>query len=134
MAVGSSFLCSPNCTKQPGASYPFYKFIYPTISGRISKQNLLSVRNVDFFQRNVSDSCMSLIVDCKITRHSFCLTKNLTNFVPSKEKLYNQNCQHKSLSLNCSIFKYDYCSVCTAITHYNVFLQLSMYSQPPNLK
>ena len=30
------FLCSPNCPKQPRTSFPFYKFFYPTISGRIS--------------------------------------------------------------------------------------------------
>ena len=36
MAVGSFFLCSPDCPKQPRTSIPFYKFFYPTISGRIS--------------------------------------------------------------------------------------------------
>ena len=36
MAVASFFLCSPDCPKQPRTSFPFYKFFYPTISGRIS--------------------------------------------------------------------------------------------------
>jgi hypothetical protein len=34
--LGGFFLCSPNCLKQPKTSFPFYKFFYPTISGRIS--------------------------------------------------------------------------------------------------
>ena len=41
MAVGSFFsLCSPDCPKQPRTSFPFYKFFYPTISGRISASTL----------------------------------------------------------------------------------------------
>ena len=39
MAVGSFFLCSPNCPKQPRTSYPFYEFFYTTISFRISGPN-----------------------------------------------------------------------------------------------
>ena len=31
----SFFLCSPDCPKQPRTSFPFYKFFYTTISGRI---------------------------------------------------------------------------------------------------
>ena len=34
--LGGFFLCSPDCPKQPRTSFPFYKFFYPTISGRIS--------------------------------------------------------------------------------------------------
>jgi amino acid transporter len=33
---GVFFLCSPDYPKQPRTSIPFYKFFYPTISGRIS--------------------------------------------------------------------------------------------------
>ena len=37
LAVGSFFsLCSPDCSKQPRTSFPFYNFFYPIISGRIS--------------------------------------------------------------------------------------------------
>ena len=35
------FLCSPDCPKQSRTLYPFYKFFYPTISGRISGGNIL---------------------------------------------------------------------------------------------
>jgi hypothetical protein len=30
------FLCNTDCPKQPRTSFPFFKFFYPTISGRIS--------------------------------------------------------------------------------------------------
>ena len=30
------FLCSHDCPKQPRTSFPFYKFFYQTISGRVS--------------------------------------------------------------------------------------------------
>ena len=33
---------SPDCPKQPRTSFPFYKFFYPTISGRISEWNCLA--------------------------------------------------------------------------------------------
>ena len=36
MAVGSFFLCSPDCPKQPRTSFPLYKFFYTTISAKIS--------------------------------------------------------------------------------------------------
>ena len=36
MAVGSFFLCSPNCPKQPRNSFPFYKFFYPIVSAKVS--------------------------------------------------------------------------------------------------
>ena len=36
MAVKVFFLCSPNCPKQHRSSFPFFKFFYLTISGRIS--------------------------------------------------------------------------------------------------
>ena len=42
--LGVFFLCSPNCPKQPRTSFPFYKFFYPTISGRISDWLQLTLR------------------------------------------------------------------------------------------
>ena len=30
--LGVSFLCSPECPKQPGTSFPFYKFFYTIVS------------------------------------------------------------------------------------------------------
>ena len=36
MAVGSFFLCSPDCAKQPRTSFPFYKFFYPIVSAKVS--------------------------------------------------------------------------------------------------
>jgi hypothetical protein len=30
------FSLQPNCPKQPRTSFPFYKFFYPAISGKIS--------------------------------------------------------------------------------------------------
>ena len=34
--LGVFFHCSPDCPKLPRTSFPFYKFFYTTISGRIS--------------------------------------------------------------------------------------------------
>ena len=34
--LGGFFFCSPDCPKQPRASFLFYKFFYPTISCRLS--------------------------------------------------------------------------------------------------
>ena len=34
--LGVFILCCPICSKQPRTSFSFYKFFYPTISGRIS--------------------------------------------------------------------------------------------------
>ena len=36
MAVWISFLCSPNCPKQPRTSFPFYEFFYTIISAKVS--------------------------------------------------------------------------------------------------
>ena len=33
--------CSPICPKQPRTSFPFYKFFYPTVPGRISDHELV---------------------------------------------------------------------------------------------
>ena len=30
------FLCSPDCPKQPRASFPFYKFFYTIVSAKVS--------------------------------------------------------------------------------------------------
>jgi hypothetical protein len=49
MAVGSFFPLQPDCPKQPRTSFPFYKFFYPTISGRISaKMQLFSYSEHNF--------------------------------------------------------------------------------------
>ena len=34
--LGVFFLCSPDCPKLPRTSFPFYKFFYSSISGKIS--------------------------------------------------------------------------------------------------
>ena len=36
MAVGSFFLCSPNCPKQPRTSFLFYELFYPIVSAKVS--------------------------------------------------------------------------------------------------
>ena len=41
MTVGSFFLYSPACQKQPRSLFPFYIFFYPTISGRNSGSDQL---------------------------------------------------------------------------------------------
>ena len=53
MAVGSvSFLCSPDCPKQPRTSFPFYKFFYPTILCRISESTIAAFFTVTFGEKN----------------------------------------------------------------------------------
>jgi hypothetical protein len=34
--LGGFFLCSPDCPKQPGTSFPFYNFFYPIVSAKVS--------------------------------------------------------------------------------------------------
>ena len=36
MAVGSFFLCIPDCPKKPKTSFPYYKLFFTTISAKIS--------------------------------------------------------------------------------------------------
>ena len=36
MAVGSFFLCSPDCPKQSRTSFQFHKFFYPIVSAKVS--------------------------------------------------------------------------------------------------
>ena len=47
MAVGSFFLCSPDCPKQPRTSFPFYKLFHATISARISDWITLLTYDMD---------------------------------------------------------------------------------------
>ena len=44
MAVGSFFLCSHDCPKQPRTSFPFYDFFYTIVSAKVS--DLLTQKNV----------------------------------------------------------------------------------------
>ena len=42
MAVGSFFLSSPVCPKQPRTSFPFYRFFYPFVSANVSEYDLFT--------------------------------------------------------------------------------------------
>ena len=44
--LGGFFLCSPDCPKQPGTSFPFYKFFYPIVSAEVSDSTI--VQNLYF--------------------------------------------------------------------------------------
>ena len=39
--LGVLFLCSHDCPKQPRTSFPFYKFLYPIVSAKVSDWNTL---------------------------------------------------------------------------------------------
>ena len=44
--LGGFFLCSPDCPKQPGTSFLFYKFFYPIVSAKVSDSTI--VQNLYF--------------------------------------------------------------------------------------
>ena len=43
--LGGSFLCSPDCTKQPRTSYPFCTLFYPIVSAKVSDTCTLLITN-----------------------------------------------------------------------------------------
>ena len=73
MAVGSFFLCSPDCPKLPRTSFPFYKFFYPIISPRISEVKCLRA----LLTHTALEARLKSIGKTKVTRVSLAKSRGL---------------------------------------------------------
>ena len=100
MVVGSFFLCSPDCPKQPITSFLFYKLFYPIISARISVSEYLSGYKKEEFQNK-----MLVYMLIELLLYTISISKCFGQNLDSDEVIVNQGVL-KGLNNNscCEVF------------------------------
>ena len=89
------FLCSPDCTKPPITSFPFYKFFYPIVSAKVSgprsyrTQNLVLVLQM---WENLESNLPEVVFPWRYTSCRLCIA--ISSWLVTE--LYSKSCLEAS--------------------------------------